>query len=410
MLDQKRPGTRDRLGLYNDDVYRITASEGGTRISTDRAFLLFACEVGKHFEQLVLFGRAIAGETPADYVLPEEVRLVSLPYYENVARVLQLSRAAIGTAVSMWRGLADVDRVWIFGPHPFALLLVLLAMVRRRTVVLGVRQDTTEYFRARLPSRRWKPVLAGVWMLDLAYRALGRRLGVTVVGRRIAHHYGAETPQVLDMVVTLVRAADVAPRPPERDWSETIGLLTIGRLEPEKNPFLLLEVLARLEAEHASRFHLTWVGRGVLAEAVDERARALGLGDRLTRVGYVPFGSELLDLYGAAHIFVHVSLTEGVPQVLVEALARGTPVVATDVGGVRDVLDGGRAGLLVPPREGDALSEAIVRIADDEALRSSLVRAGLEIARARTLEREARRVARFVAGGLRQTPAHAEAS
>ena len=64
--------------------------------------------------------------------------------------------------------------------------------------------------------------------------------------------------------------------------------------------------------------------------------------------GFIPFGPGLLERYRDAHAFVHVSLTEGLPQVLYEAMGSGLPIVATDVGGVSDALEGGQAGLVVP--------------------------------------------------------------
>ena len=113
--------------------------------------------------------------------------------------------------------------------------------------------------------------------------------------------------------------------------------------------------------------------------------------------GFVSFGPELLAAYRSAHLFVHVSLTEGVPQVLIEALASGTPIVATDVGGVAATLDHGRAGLLVPPQDVDSLVMAVLQMTDDAALRTKVVERGLALARGHTLEAEADRVARFMA-------------
>ena len=95
-------------------------------------------------------------------------------------------------------------------------------------------------------------------------------------------------------------------------------------------------------------------------------------------------------------MFLHVSLTEGVPHVLVEALSSGTPIIATDVGGVRAALDDGAAGLLVPPDDGAALTTALFQLVDDDRLRSQLVEHGLGLARERTLESEAARVAAFL--------------
>jgi glycosyltransferase involved in cell wall biosynthesis len=186
------------------------------------------------------------------------------------------------------------------------------------------------------------------------------------------------------------------PAPGERDWSGEIVLLTVGRIDAEKNPFLVVEALAELNRRRPGRFRLRWVGVGPLAEDVRRRAAEAGVGDRFELPGYMPFGPELLDLYRGAHAFVHVSLTEGVPQVLTEALASGTPIVATDVGGVAAALEDGAAGLLVPPDDEDALVEAVLRLADDAELRARLVERGLELARGRTLEAEAERVARFL--------------
>jgi glycosyltransferase involved in cell wall biosynthesis len=159
----------------------------------------------------------------------------------------------------------------------------------------------------------------------------------------------------------------------------------------------LVDALARLEAAEPGRFHLTWVGRGPLEAVVTRRIREHGLGDRVTVRSYVPFGPELLDLYRRADLFVHVSLSEGFPKVLIEAYASATPIVATDVGGVRAALDDGAAGLLVPPANLDALVRGIRRVADDPELQDAFVARGLELAQGLTMEAQAARVARFIA-------------
>jgi glycosyltransferase involved in cell wall biosynthesis len=385
-----------RLGIYVDDVYRVVVRAEGRRISTNRAFLLFACEVGRRFDALVLFGRTLHSDEPADYLLPSDVELAELPHYSQLSELRQLLKALAGTSIGMWRGLGEVDTVWVFGPHPFALLLVTMSFIRRKRVVLGVRQDTLKYFHARLRSWRWLPVLIAVWGMDRTYRLLARIVPTTVVGPELARLYGGDNPLLLPMTVSLVRAIDVAEAPPKRDWSRTLEVLTVSRLEPEKNPLLLVEALARLERERPDRYHLTWVGRGRLERHVRTRAAELGVADHLKLCGYVPFGPELLKLYRRAHIFAHVSLTEGVPQVLIEALAIGTPIVATNVGGVSAILDHGQAGLLVPPRDLDAIYQALCRISDDEQLRDGLVVRGLQLARELILEAEAGRVAAFL--------------
>ncbi len=101
-------------------------------------------------------------------------------------------------------------------------------------------------------------------------------------------------------------------------------------------------------------------------------------------------------LYASSDVFLHVSWTEGVPQVLFEAFAAGLPVVATDVGGVAQAVDG--AALLIPAGDASAAAKALERVAEDESLRQRLIRQGLEQVREHTLEAETQRLALFLEG------------
>lgn len=392
-----------RLGIYLDDVYWVFRREGRDRISTDRSFLLFVCEAGEAFESLSVFGRTVPSSEPADYVLPDDVRLLPLPHYSNLRQVVEVLRATGGTLTGFWRGLADIDRLWVFGPHPFAVLLVGLALLRRKQVVLGVRQDTVRLYQSRLSSR-WSPALLAARGVEGAYRLFSRRLRTTVQGSELAERYGGKRPGLLTMMESVVRTDDVAAEPLERDYSGEQVLLTVGRFETEKNPLLLVRALAELERERPGRVRLTWVGRGPLEEDVRALAAELGVAERIEFLSYVAFGPELLALYRGAHAFVHVSFSEGVPKVLLEALACATPIVATDVGGVRVALADGEAGLLVPPDDLEALVAAIRRILDDPELRSRLVSRGLALAHELTLEAQVKQVVRFIAAPTLPSP------
>jgi glycosyltransferase involved in cell wall biosynthesis len=117
--------------------------------------------------------------------------------------------------------------------------------------------------------------------------------------------------------------------------------------------------------------------------------------ERAELLGYLPIHGGLMERYRDANAFLHISWTEGMPQVLLEAFAAGTPVVATAVGGVPEAA--GDAALLIPPGDADAAAEALGRIAADPELRRQLVTRGVERVRGRTLEAESARVARFLA-------------
>jgi glycosyltransferase involved in cell wall biosynthesis len=170
----------------------------------------------------------------------------------------------------------------------------------------------------------------------------------------------------------------------------------VGRLEPEKNPLLMADVLARLDAGRA-RWRLVVCGEGPMGAPLARRLEELGMGERAELRGYVPFGPALLELYRGCHALLHVSFTEGLPQVLLEAFAAGLPVVATDVGGIREAV--GDAALLVPPDDPAAAAEALAKIAADAELRARLVRAGNRYVRRRTIDVEVSRLASFLRAG-----------
>lgn len=371
------------------------------RIAVNRAAPLFASEVGRHFGSTVYFGRCkqapATGELAKDEVLlPEGAELVALPDYASLRQVLQVARGSLWTIARMWKGVAHVDIVWAWGPHPFSIVFALCALLRHKPVALCIREDTLEYHRRRLPNKAWLPVLGGVWCVVAIFRLLARRVATVAVGTEVAAMYSSARSSALPIAISLMRGEDIVNAPPEHDWSGEISLLTVGRLEPEKNPLLLIEVLAQLESEFPGRFRLVWVGRGRLDEEVPRRARELGVQRLLELRGYIPFGPPLLKVYRGAHAFVHVSLTEGLPQVLIEAMAAGLPIVATDVGGVATALEGGRAGLLVPPANPGALVDAVRRLVEEESLRREIAGEAIRVARTRTMEYEADRVARFI--------------
>jgi glycosyltransferase involved in cell wall biosynthesis len=137
-------------------------------------------------------------------------------------------------------------------------------------------------------------------------------------------------------------------------------------------------------------------GEGPLEAALRERLESLGVADAATLRGYLPLDGGLQDAYRAAHAFLHVSWTEGLPQVLFEAFAARLPVVATAVGSVAAAGDG--AVLLVEPGDPKAPAARLRELAADETLRETLVAAGLARVRAHSLEAELQRTGRFLRG------------
>ncbi len=124
----------------------------------------------------------------------------------------------------------------------------------------------------------------------------------------------------------------------------------------------------------------------LIALGVTETVEAI---PNVIAVPYVSDPAEVADYYRAADVYVHASLAENHPLAVIEAMACGTPVVASDVGGVSEIAEHGVSGLLVPPGDADALTRAIGSLLGDADLRDRFSRAGLLVARELTVERQA---------------------
>jgi glycosyltransferase involved in cell wall biosynthesis len=378
-----------RLAVYTDYEYR---SEDG-RYYGQRAFVMFLEALRPHVQRLVLVGRLDRSPGRSHYMLNARTEVVGLPHYESLAHPWSVARSLAASFTRFWRLLDDVDTVWVLGPYPHSVGLALTTIVRRRRLVLGVRQDMPVYVRSRRPDRRWMHVGADV--LEAIWKLLARFYPVVVVGPELERNY-RHASRLLATTVSLVSERDI-PSDDEavaaRSYQGELTVLTVGRLDAEKNPLLLADIMLRLEP--AARWRLIVCGDGPMREALHDRLAKLDLLDRVQLRGYVRLDRGLLDLYRSSHLFLHVSWTEGFPQVLVEAFANALPIVATAVGGVPAAAED--AALLVPPGDAGAAACALERLADDAKLRERLVAAGLARARRDTLEATSARVARFLA-------------
>lgn len=183
--------------------------------------------------------------------------------------------------------------------------------------------------RRRLPS--W-------WVPDRKVRVLHNALMIESYGR-----------DLLDMART-------APNPSER-----VRLLNVGRLSAEKGQDLLLRAVADLSGLYP-RLELLFAGVGPLEAELRRLAERLGIAERVRFLGFV---ADMPALYASVDLVVQSSLTEGLPNVVLEAAYLCVPIVATDVGGTREVVEHGVSGWLLRSGDAGALRDALQRYLAD---------------------------------------------
>jgi glycosyltransferase involved in cell wall biosynthesis len=174
--------------------------------------------------------------------------------------------------------------------------------------------------------------------------------GVPYSGLRVPKTDRTRPPSVSE--ATLLAAASGT-----RDWGLTTPtLVVVGRLDRQKGVDLLLDSLAYFR--QSKRPFVTIVGTGSEREALERKARQLNLMDRVRFVGWQP---NPKDWIAAADALVLPSRWEGMPNVVLEAMAAGKPVIATDVEGVADLIEDGVHGFLAPSNDATGLGWAIYR-------------------------------------------------
>lgn len=195
--------------------------------------------------------------------------------------------------------------------------------------------------RLHLPSRRVRVITNGCPVEEIATRA--------AAGRKAAHQARGGTARVF-----------MAAR--------------IGRTKDHPTVLRAVQLLLR-----QGRQVELWLAGGAFRESA--RTRVGSLTDQLgirDLVRFLGVREDVPELMGASDIVVHATDSEGFSMAVIEAMAAGVPVIATDIPPCREALDGGRCGLLVPPGDSPALAEAIRQVLDDEGLRHQLVDAASE--------------------------------
>jgi teichuronic acid biosynthesis glycosyltransferase TuaC len=209
----------------------------------------------------------------------------------------------------------------------------------------------------------------------LTREAMGAATLVSAVSRALALQARALGPPGMEIEVVHNGVDDrlFCPSSDRRALRRDLGLpeeglywISVCRLHPAKGTAELLGAFTRL-AEKSAHVRLLLVGDGPEAASLQRKLMERGLADRVVLAGRrAP--EEVARWLQAADAFVLASHAEGLPNVVLEAMASGLPVVATDVGGTNEAVVHGVSGLLVPHREVGALAEAMARVSEDHEL------------------------------------------
>jgi L-malate glycosyltransferase len=237
----------------------------------------------------------------------------------------------------------------IFGLPAAALAGVPVRVANRREILTGDKTPTQ--LRAQ----------------QLAYRAAHAVVANSAAARDQLEreHVPASRLRLIPNGLDPARFTPAAPRDALRH------IVTVANLRAEKGHDVLLAAAPRILAQHPDAT-FTFAGEGSRRDALETLTRALGLADRVHFLGEC---RDVAPVLAEADLFVLPSQSEAFPNAVIEAMAAGLPVVATDVGGIPEVVRSDETGVLVPPGDAEALADAVISLMDRPAHAAALGRA-----------------------------------
>ena len=276
------------------------------------------------------------------------------------------SARRIGAARRLRQLLQEKRFDLIYANEAHALTVAWLARSHRHVPLVAARRVAFPLSRSPIARAR--------------YRAAARILAISQAVRSELLAAGVDAKRVEVVPDGVEIPGPMSPETREKArkrWGFPAGetvLVCVGALTAEKGHALLIEAFAKLRREMTS-CRLLLAGDGRLRAQLERQAREAGLGSAMIFAGFVP---EVDSVYAAGDLFIFPSLAEGAGSSLLRAMAFGLPVLALARGGVAEIIENGRNGVLAQEASAEALAQAAARMLRDAELREGISRAARE--------------------------------
>jgi glycosyltransferase involved in cell wall biosynthesis len=375
----------------------------GTLREVEGSFARYVDSLAPYFDEVALCVPVLSAPrgdgTP---IRSANVTLAPLPPFDGPVHFYPRLPQMI---VRLFRFVRGIDVLHCRVPTPAgAFAFAIAGLLGRPSFVLIVGD-----LQALLPTLPYRGIKRYLWRLYTAFeernvQRMAERSLAFANGAALAAKHGRPAHPVIQTQTTTIAMSDIRDRI-DTCTSRSIRLLSVSRIDPRKNLRVLPEMLRQLSARNGA-VSLDIIGPTVGApgdaerEQIERDAAATGAAVRL--LGGVPL-DQLLNRYPEYDAFIlPTGPGEGVPRVLLEAMASGLPIVTTKVAGIPGLITHEINGLLVEP-DASSLAGAVDRLIADPTLRRRLIANGYATARGYTLEVQAERMMQSVSAQLRVT-------
>lgn len=330
------------------------------------------------------------------YPLPaDRVTMYELPYFETFLGAVKV-RAKLVSRLRAFLRECPVQVLWLRYPGAYGTTLWQEAKQAGIPAFYEIVGDPVSLLSGSPQLHGWRKRVA----IAVAKRhedTLRRHLETTpafAISTALAERFGGNSGGLAVINVSTLVWDDFFTRE-DTCTHLPIRVLFVGALRHEKSVETLIGAVGLLQ-ERGFSVYLHIVGDGPQRQMLEREAMASLIPDTWCFHGFETNPEVLHRYYTQADLFVLSSVSEGLGRVLLEAMARGVPVVATRVGGVPDTVQHEQNGLLVPPRDVQAMAEAMMRLITDGSLRRQVIAGGYRSAQQHTSEQFLDHVMQFI--------------
>lgn len=302
----------------------------------------------------------------------------------TVTGIYNQKPGARGYIFTLWKRIKSLDEIFDAPCMVYSSMISvtqwLMFLLYRRDIVYITRTIGDQACIA--DSKYWYARIGGKIAVYLSGKHYKKAVLQTWVSKPLEQKYAIKTiPSVVfnDCQISL---NDVIENAASRD-SQEFNLIFVGRLSPEKGILDLLKAILKI---NDCRIHLRIVGEGRDRESIISFVEKNNMKKNVELRGVKKWGEELFSEMKWAHCLVLPSYNEGLGMVCVEAMACGIPVIASNVGGIPELIKSNYNGLLVSPGNIEELRKAILCLVENESLRLDLATNAIEVAKQNTRE------------------------
>lgn len=375
--------------LYHMPFWRAA---DGSLWESEGSFARYVDSLAPYFDEIVLSVPVFDGpQASGSRLRASNVRLEPLPYFPGPRQFYPML-PRIRRRLKAW--VAQCDVIHLRVPTPAAIFAFRVAHAMRKPQFLLVVGDYQALV-PHLPYRGVKRVLFSAYVAfeEWALRYMTTRALTFANGAALRRKHEGDGRRVFETKTTTLSRQDIVTRA-DVALSDRIRVLTVSRIDPRKGLRALPGAVGRVVAGGVD-VSLDVIGPtiGLIGDAerdaILREAEQAGVGGRVRLPGAVPL-DRLMSRYGDYDLFVLPTQPgEGIPRVLLEAMANGLPVIATNVSGIGSLITNEVNGLLIEEASADTIAAAITRVVRDADLRRRLIQGGYATARAHTLEQQA---------------------